>query len=49
MPVTVSRPCQDNLPIAALATQWDFADSAHFARSLRQAYGTSPSQWRAAH
>lgn len=41
-------PAQDRLSIAALATQWGFADSAHLARSFRQAYGTSPSKWRAA-
>lgn len=40
-------PTQDTTPISAIAAQWGFADSPHFSRAFRQAYGTSPSKWRA--
>lgn len=38
---------QASTPISAIAARWGFSDSAHFSRAFRQAYGTSPSKWRA--
>ena len=35
-----------NLTIAAIARRWGFADSTHFSRRFRQAYGMSPREWR---
>jgi AraC-like DNA-binding protein len=35
--------------IAAIARRWGFADSTHFSRRFRQAYGMSPREWRHAH
>ena len=35
-----------NQTIAAIARRWGFADSTHFSRRFRQAYGTSPREWR---
>jgi AraC-like DNA-binding protein len=32
--------------IAAIANRWGFADSTHFSRRFRQAYGMSPREWR---
>jgi AraC-like DNA-binding protein len=32
--------------IAAIARRWGFADSTHFSRRFRQAYGLSPREWR---
>jgi AraC-like DNA-binding protein len=32
--------------IAAIARRWGFADSTHFSRRFRQAYGMSPREWR---
>ena len=32
--------------IAAIARHWCFADSTHFSRRFRQAYGMSPREWR---
>ena len=37
-----------NLTIAAIARRWGFADSTHFSRRFRQAYGMSPREWRRA-
>jgi AraC-like DNA-binding protein len=34
--------------IAAIARRWGFADSTHFSRRFRQAYGMSPREWRQA-
>lgn len=34
--------------IAAVAGRWGFADSTHFSRRFRQAYGMSPREWRQA-
>jgi AraC-like DNA-binding protein len=45
--------CQDltsrggrNQTVAAIARRWGFADSTHFSRRFRQAYGMSPREWR---
>jgi AraC-like DNA-binding protein len=35
-----------NRTIAAIARRWGFADSTHFSRRFRQAYGMSPREWR---
>jgi AraC-like DNA-binding protein len=35
-----------NQTIAAIARHWGFADSTHFSRRFRQAYGASPREWR---
>lgn len=40
-------PSQDTVLLSSVAAQWGFADSAHFSRAFRQAYGATPSQWRA--
>ena len=32
--------------IAAIARRWGFADSTHFSRRFRRAYGMSPREWR---
>jgi AraC-like DNA-binding protein len=32
--------------VAAIARRWGFADSTHFSRRFRQAYGLSPREWR---
>lgn len=45
--IQLEDPSQDTIPMSAIAAQWGFADSAHFSRAFRQAYGTSPSKWRA--
>jgi AraC-like DNA-binding protein len=37
-----------NQTIAAVANRWGFADSTHFSRRFRQAYGMSPREWRQA-
>jgi AraC-like DNA-binding protein len=38
-----------NQTIAAMARRWGFADSTHFSRRFRQAYGMSPREWRHDH
>lgn len=35
-----------NQTIAAIARRWGFADSTHFSRRFRRAYGMSPREWR---
>lgn len=35
-----------NQTVAAIANRWGFADSTHFSRRFRQAYGISPREWR---
>ncbi|NAZ84536.1 helix-turn-helix domain-containing protein [Kineococcus sp. T90] len=42
-------PRSRTLPIGALARGWGFTDPGHFSRSFRQAYGCTPTQWRAEH
>ena len=34
--------------IRAVARDWGFADSTHFSRRFREAYGMSPDEWRRA-
>ncbi|MEV7085541.1 helix-turn-helix transcriptional regulator [Streptomyces sp. NPDC093085] len=38
-----------SLTVAAAALRWGFADASHLARSLKQAYGLTPSQARGRH
>jgi AraC-like DNA-binding protein len=35
-----------SLTIAALARRWGFTNATHFSSRFREAYGTSPSDWR---
>ena len=37
------------MTIAAVARRWGFADTTHFARRFRRAYGLSPREWRQLH
>ena len=32
--------------VSTVARRWGFADPRHFARRFREAYGTSPAEWR---
>jgi AraC-like DNA-binding protein len=45
----LTNPGGSNQTIAAIAGRWGFADSSHFSRRFRQAYGMSPREWRHAH
>ncbi|HEX6449097.1 MAG TPA: helix-turn-helix domain-containing protein, partial [Trebonia sp.] len=42
----LTSPRGHNQTIAAIARRWGFADSTHFSRRFRQAYGMSPREWR---
>jgi len=42
----LASPRGRNQTIAATARRWGFADSTHFSRRFRQAYGMSPREWR---
>ena len=42
----LSSPRGRNQTVAAIARRWGFADSTHFSRRFRQAYGMSPREWR---
>lgn len=42
----LASPRRRNQTIAAIARRWGFADSTHFSRRFRQAYGVSPREWR---
>jgi AraC-like DNA-binding protein len=42
----LTSPLGRNQTIAATARRWGFADSTHFSRRFRQAYGMSPREWR---
>jgi AraC-like DNA-binding protein len=42
----LTSPRRRNQTIAAIARRWGFADSTHFSRRFRQAYGMSPREWR---
>jgi AraC-like DNA-binding protein len=43
----LARPDSRIRTIAAVARDCGFVDTAHFARTFRQAYGMSPREWRA--
>ncbi|MFV5991889.1 helix-turn-helix domain-containing protein [Streptomyces sp. NPDC056231] len=43
----LARPGAADLVISAVAARWGFISPAHFSRAFRQAYGVSPTQWRA--
>ncbi len=40
------NPAQHNVPITVIAARWRFADSAHFSRVFKAAYGLSPRDHR---
>lgn len=42
----LENPAHAATPISAIAARWGFSDSAHFSRTFRHAYGTTPSKWR---
>lgn len=42
----LTSPRGRNRTVAAVARRWGFADSTHFSRRFRQAYGMSPREWR---
>jgi AraC-like DNA-binding protein len=41
----LARPGSRPGTVAATAHRWGFADSTHFSRRFRAAYGTSPRNW----
>jgi AraC-like DNA-binding protein len=45
----LTSPRGRNQTIAAIARRWGFADSTHFSRRFRQAFGMSPREWRHAY
>jgi AraC-like DNA-binding protein len=45
----LALPESGNRTIAAVARRWSFVDAAHFSRRFREAYGTTPREWRARH
>jgi AraC-like DNA-binding protein len=42
----LTSPRGRNQTIAAISRRWGFADSTHFSRRFRRAYGMSPREWR---
>ena len=42
----LTSPRGRNQTVAAIARRWGFADSTHFSRRFRLAYGMSPREWR---
>ncbi|UQN14154.1 helix-turn-helix domain-containing protein [Gulosibacter sp. ACHW.36C] len=42
-------PAQASLTILQIAQEWGFVDAAHFSRTFKSAFGTSPSVYRRAH
>jgi len=43
----LGRMSNRRLPVAAVAHRWGFTSASHFSRVFRDAYGMSPSAWRA--
>ncbi|MGW2180461.1 helix-turn-helix domain-containing protein [Streptomyces sp. NPDC001732] len=43
----LSRPPNRRTTVAAVAHRWGFSSQAHFSRTFKDAYGTSPGQWQA--
>ncbi|MFD4661438.1 helix-turn-helix domain-containing protein [Kitasatospora sp. NPDC058444] len=41
------RPMAEELGVAGIARRWGFANSSHFSRAFREAYGVSPTDWQA--
>ncbi|MFI2608152.1 helix-turn-helix domain-containing protein [Kitasatospora sp. NPDC018619] len=41
------RPMAEELGVAGIARRWGFANSSHFTRAFRAAYGMTPSDWQA--
>ncbi|GAA4410347.1 helix-turn-helix domain-containing protein [Actinokineospora soli] len=44
----LAQPQARHRTIASIARQWGFANSAHFSRAFREAYGMTPRDWREA-
>ncbi|QDZ14636.1 helix-turn-helix domain-containing protein [Humibacter ginsenosidimutans] len=44
----LADPLYADRAVAAIAARWGFVDAAHFSRAFKAAYGTSPSDYRAA-
>jgi AraC-like DNA-binding protein len=44
----LASPAGRDRSIAGVARRWGFADPSHFARRFREAYGTTPREWRRA-
>ncbi|MEZ3159339.1 helix-turn-helix domain-containing protein [Microbacterium sp. BWT-B31] len=42
-------PALADRPVAAIAARWGFVDAAHFSRTFKSTYGSSPSEFRAGH
>ncbi|MGW7448253.1 AraC-like ligand-binding domain-containing protein [Kitasatospora sp. NPDC054795] len=40
------RPMAEELGVAGIARRWGFANSSHFSRAFREAYGVSPRDWQ---
>ncbi|MFB7470757.1 helix-turn-helix domain-containing protein [Kitasatospora sp. NPDC056184] len=40
------RPMAEELGVAGIARRWGFANSSHFSRTFREAYGVSPRDWQ---
>ncbi|MFE6867244.1 helix-turn-helix domain-containing protein [Kitasatospora sp. NPDC057692] len=40
------RPMAEDLGVAGIARRWGFANSSHFSRTFREAYGVSPRDWQ---
>ncbi|MGW7062659.1 helix-turn-helix domain-containing protein [Streptomyces sp. NPDC054904] len=45
----LAAPTARHRPISAIAWRWGFPNAAHFSRTFKQAYGLTPSDWRALH
>ncbi|MFE4047964.1 helix-turn-helix domain-containing protein [Streptomyces sp. YIM B13518] len=42
----LADPALNSRPVHAIAARWGFADSAHFSRAFRAAYGMPPKEYR---
>ena len=45
----LARSAVTGRPISSIAHAWGFGDATHFSRTFREAFGMSPSEWRALH
>jgi AraC-like DNA-binding protein len=44
----LAEPASRHRPIAVVARGWGFADASHFTRRFREAFDTTPREWRRA-